>query len=382
MRAKDAVAARLMKPIEVKSVQAIPVGLPLKKPIKMAKVEIRVADSMLVRIESKDGIVGWGEAAAAPTMSGDTLPAMSAAIADHLAPLLVGKDARDRAALVRQMAMAMYGNTGAKSAVEMALADLVGRSLNVPFTDLYGGALRRQVKPMWLVGNATPEMDVDDVKARMKEGFRFFKLKVGTKPVDKEIAIANAVREVAGSDVMLCADANTGYDFASADRYLSGVAAKAGLTFLEQPLRPEDMAGLRRLCQRHSIALGADEGIHSLGDIEEHAAAGIGGLSLKLIKFGGLTALLKAAGLCERLGLDMNLAGKMSESGLGGAAIAHIACMLPSANWGISLTHMYLADDIVRDPLRIVDGWVTPPVGPGLGVDVDEAAVQRLRVKA
>ncbi len=380
MRTLDAVAARLMKAIEIKSVEAIPVGLPLKKPIKMARVEIRVSDSMLVRIESKDGIVGWGEAAAAPTMSGDTLPAMAAAIKDHLAPLLIGKDARDRAALVRRLAIAMYGNTGAKSALEMALADLVGRTLNVPFADLYGGALRCQVKPMWLVGTPTPEEDVLDVQARIKEGFRFFKLKVGVKPVDKEINTALTVREAVGPDIMLCADANTGYDFAAADRYLTGVA-KANLSFLEQPLRPEDMAGLTRLCQRHSIALGADEGIHSLGDIEEHAAAGIGGLSLKLIKFGGLTALLKAGSLCEQRGLDMNLACKMSESGLGGAAIAHIGCMLPSADWGISLTHMYLADDIVRDPLRIVDGWVTPPVGPGIGVEVDEAAVQRLRVK-
>jgi muconate cycloisomerase len=381
MRAQDAVTARLMKPIEIKSVEAIPVGLPLKKPIKMARVEISVSDTMIVRIEAKDGTVGWGEAAAAPTMSGDTLPAMRAAI-EHMTPILVGKDARDRAALVRELAISMYGNTGAKSALEMALADLVGRTLNVPFSDLYGGALRRQVKPMWLVGNATPELDIEDVKARMKEGFRFFKLKVGTKSVDKEIAIANAVREVAGPDVMLCADANTGYDFASADKYLRGVADKVNLSFLEQPLRPDDMAGLTRLCQRHTISMGADEGIHGLGDIEEHAAAGIGGLSLKLIKFGGLTALLKAADLCERMSLDMNLAGKMSESGLGGAAIAHIGCMLPSANWGISLTHMYLADDIVKDPLKIVDGWVTPPGGPGLGVDVDEAAVKRLRVKA
>ena len=306
---------------------------------------------------------------------------MNAAVRDHLGPLLVGKDARDRALLIREMAMAMYGNTGAKSACEMALADLVGRTLNVPFSDLYGGALRRKVKPMWLVGNATPELDIEDVQARMKEGFRFFKLKVGTKSVEKEIHIANAVRQAAGPDVMLCADANTGYDFASADKYLRGVADKVNLSFLEQPLRPEDMAGLRRLCQRHTIALGADEGIHSLEDLQEHAEAGIGGCSLKLIKFGGLTALMKAAGLCEQLGLDMNLAGKMSESGLGGAAIAHIGCMLPSADWGISLTHMYLAEDVVKDPLKIVDGWVTPPVGPGLGVEVDEAMVAKLRVK-
>ena len=91
-----AIATRLARPIRIKAVEAIPVGLPLTKPMKMAGVEIRTADNLVVRIEAEDGTCGWGEAASAPTMTGDTLPAMVAAVRDVLAPIVKGQDARAR----------------------------------------------------------------------------------------------------------------------------------------------------------------------------------------------------------------------------------------------------------------------------------------------
>ncbi len=96
----------------------------------MSGVTIATAENVLVRIEAEDGTVGWGEAASAPTMTGDTLGGLVAAVRDHLAPLLVGQDALARADLKRIMARALVGNTGAHSAVEMALLDLAGRVLD------------------------------------------------------------------------------------------------------------------------------------------------------------------------------------------------------------------------------------------------------------
>ena len=366
--------------IKIRSVAAIPVALPLAKPMKMAGIEIRNAENLLVRIEAGDGTVGWGESASAPTMTGDTLPAMVAAVRDHLAPLLVGQDARERARLVRRMGHALHANTGARSAVEVALADLVGRSLGVSFSDLHGGAVRDAVQPMWLVGNARAEDDIAEAKARMKDGYAFFKLKVGVKPVADEIAAALAIRKAVGADVILCADANGGFDFPRASRYLAGVS-DAGLAFLEQPLPPENLAGLARLARSQPIPLGADEGIHSLADVEAHATAGAGGLSLKLIKLAGPSATLAAAMLAEHRGLSINVAAKVAESSLGSAATLNMACLAPSADWGISLTHVYLAEDIARPALRIADGKVRLPAGPGLGLEVDEAQVERFRVK-
>ena len=113
----------------IRRVDAIPVALPLEKPVKMAGVTIAHAHNVLVRIAAADGAVGWGEAASAPTMTGDTLGGLVAAVRDHLAPLLIGQDAWARPALMRQLKAALIGNSGAHSAVEMALLDLDRKSV-------------------------------------------------------------------------------------------------------------------------------------------------------------------------------------------------------------------------------------------------------------
>jgi muconate cycloisomerase len=331
-----------------------------------------------VRIEAADGTTGWGEAASAPTMTGDTLGGLVAAVR-HLAPLLIGHDAWTRPQLMARLRRALVGNTGAHSAIEMALLDLAGRATGVPLADLIGGAVRKAVAPMWLVGNATPEQDAAEAEARLREGFRFFKLKVAVKPLDQDVAATHAMRSALGPDIPLCADANCGFTAEAAGRYLEATR-EAGLLFLEQPLAPDDLAGLAGLTRASHVPIGADEGIHSLADVEAHARVGTGGLSLKLIKLGGSTAALEAAKLCERLGLKVNVAAKIAESSIGTAAAVHLACSVPSVDWGVSLTHFYLAEDVVKSPLTLGDGIVTVPSGPGLGVDVDEGRVARFQV--
>jgi muconate cycloisomerase len=367
-------------PLAIRRVDAIPVALPLAKPVTMAAETVTHARNVLVRIEAEDGTVGWGEAASAPTMTGDTIAGLVAAVREHLAPRLIGEDAWMRPALMKRLKVALYGNTGAHSAVEMALLDLAGRSAGVPVIDLVGGAVRREVAPMWLVGNATPDQDVAEVEARRRAGIRFFKLKVAVKPLDAEIATAIAVRKALGPALPVCADANCGFSHDGARRYLAATE-EAGLLFLEQPFESDDMKGLTALAHAAPIAIGADEGIHSLRDIEAHAAAGAGGVSLKLIKLGGFGAALAAGTLCKRLGLAVNIAAKMSESSLASAATVHLACAVENIGWGVSLTHFYLAEDIVRRPLAMANGLVALPLGAGLGVDIDEAAVARLRAE-
>src|SRR5437764_6234757 len=98
-------------PLIIRRVNAIPVALPLKTPMKMSGVTIATAENLLVRIEAADGTVGWGEAASAPTMTGDTLGGLLAAVRDHLAPLLIGQDAWERPALTATLRRTLMGNT-------------------------------------------------------------------------------------------------------------------------------------------------------------------------------------------------------------------------------------------------------------------------------
>jgi muconate cycloisomerase len=368
------------EPQIIRRVDAIPVALPLKKPMAMAGVTISRAFNILVRIEAADGTVGWGEAASAPTMTGDTLDGLVAAVRDHLGPRLIGEDAWMHGAIRRKLKHALYGNPGAHSAIEMALLDLAGRAAGLPLVDLIGGAERSAVAPMWLLGNPTPEQDIAEVHAKRAEGFGFFKLKIGTKPVEAEITSTLRLRETFGPAMPLCADANCGLGFAEARRYLEGTR-DAGLMFVEQPLAHDDLGALARLTGLSSTPIGADEGIHSLADIEAHERCGAGGVSLKLIKLGGLSAAVEAAQRCERLGLAVNIAAKIAESSIASAAAIHLACAAPTVDWGVSLTHFYLAEDLVRTAPSIGAGLVALPTGPGLGIAVDEAAVERFRVR-
>jgi muconate cycloisomerase len=375
-RASDS-AARL--PLVITRVDAIPVALPLKKPMQMAGDTITHASNIVVRIEAADGTVGWGEAASAPTMTGDTLGGLVAAVRDHLAPLLLGSDAWDRPELVARLRSALIGNTGAHSAIEMALLDLAGRQAGLPVADLIGGACRNAVAPMWLLGNDSPEADAAEAAAKVREGISFLKLKVAAKSLAQDIAATHAVRAAIGPQATLCADANCGFTLDAARRY-ADATRQAALLFLEQPLAAADLAGLATLARTSPVPIGADEGIHALHDIEAHAERGAGGVSLKLIKLGGFSAALAAARLCDRLGLHINVAAKVAESSIASAAAIHLACTLPRIAWGVSLTHIYLAEDLVRRPPQQSGGSMALPAGPGLGVEVDEARIARFRV--
>jgi len=368
--------AGLHRPLMIRRIDAIPVALPLKSPMKMADITITKAENLLVRIESADGLVGWGEAPSAPTMTGDTLGGLVAAVRDHLAPQLIGKDANaDHRA---QLQRSLVGNSGAHSAVEMALLDLLGRVTGKRLIDLVGRPLRQRVSPMWLLGNATVEADIAEAQAKRAEGFNFFKLKIGVKPIAEEIAAAHAIRK-ALPDAALCADANCGLTLAAARRYAERTR-DAKLAFIEQPLPVGDVAGLKVLARAIKTPIGMDESIHSLSDIDAVRRAGAKGVSLKLIKLGGFREAFAAGKLCRKLGLKINVAAKIAESSIGTAAAVHLACAVPNVDWGVSLTNMYFAADIVTAPIALKDGVVALPTGHGLGVEVDESAVARFRV--
>ena len=369
----------LHEPLIVRRIEAIPVALPLNSPMKMAGVTIEKAENLLVRVEAASGAVGWGEAPSAPTMTGDTLGGLVAAVRDHLGPLLIGKDVRPQHDHRPLLQRALTGNSGAHSALEMALFDLAGHAAGKRVIDLLvARPARRTVAPMWLLGNATPREDIAEAQAKTREGIGFFKLKIGVKPLGQEIAAAHAIR-AALPDATLCADANCGLTLAAARRYAAGTRADR-LAFIEQPLPADDLAGLKALARATRTPIGLDESIQSRADIEAARRAGAKGVSLKLIKLGGLREAVAAARLCRKLGLKINVAAKIAESSIGTAAAVHLACAVPNVDWGVSLTNLYLADDIVRAPIALRDGAVALPEGDGLGVEVDERAVARFRV--
>jgi muconate cycloisomerase len=361
-------------------VDAIPVSLPLKKPVLMGGGQKFVdSDSLLVRIEAENGVVGWGEASSAPTFTGETLSGMYRMVQTVLAPLLIGRDALQRAMLERRLSDAIPDNTGAKAACNMALYDLLGLHLGVSVADLLGGDARDRLPVMRLLANPTVEEDIREAKAKAAEGFDLFKLKAGVKPIAEEVALMRALRD-ALPEARFCADANTGMTKAAAYEYVAA-AAETNLLFLEQPFADDDLEGTVALARASAVPLCADESAHSVAHILAwHRAGAIGGANLKCIKFSGIAGVMRAALVCDALGLKVNLASKTGESSIGTAALVHLGYCVPNLEWGITPSTPSLAADLVHEPLLPSRGSMARPRGPGLGVRVDEAAVEKFRV--
>ena len=367
--------------MKIKRIEPIAISLPLKKPIKMAGVELRKADNVIVRLETDRGIVGWGEAASAPSMTGETVESMVAAIR-YLAPYLEGVALDNIAGIAEKMDRALYGNQAAKSAIEIALHDALGKSLSKPVFELLGGQRRSRVPMLRMIAASDAQADVAEAQRSKAEGYVAFKIKVGTGAPQRDAQRTRQVCEALGTGLLISADANQGWTPDEAVQYVRAVDG-SGLDFFEQPVMGHDLEGMARVVAASGIAIGFDEGLHRLEDLRRHHEARAGhGASLKTIKLGGLRPVFEAAQLCKELDLKVNLAGKMAESGIATAAVLHLAAAVPTLDWGVSPTSPYLAEDILAKPLEFSRGHAHVPSGVGLGVEVDEERVRRFAVKA
>jgi muconate cycloisomerase len=359
----------------IERVEAIAVSLPVVKPLRMAFEEVRRAENVVVRVQSDAGTVGWGEAASAPAMTGETVESMTAAVR-HLAPRLQGERFGDIGAVLSRAGRYLYGNAAARSAIDMALHDLVGRTLGQPVYELLGGKRRTRIALLRMIGSGTLAGDVDEARRCRGEGYVAYKVKVGIAEPLADAARTRAVCEALGPGVLICADANQGWSVEEATAYVKAVA-DTPLAFFEQPVAAHDIDGMAAVARASRIPIGADEGLHSIEDLRRHHSAGAAcGGSLKTIKLGGVRAVYDAARLCAELGMHVNLACKLAESSIAAAAMLHLAAAIPAVDWGVSLSNQYLAADLVKEKLPVREGHLDVPQGPGLGIEVDEARVR------
>jgi L-alanine-DL-glutamate epimerase-like enolase superfamily enzyme len=365
--------------MHIASITPLPVSLPMQKPVIMAGEEVRRADNMLVRIVADDGRLGWGEAASAPTMTGDTLESLVAAV-QHLAPALTGRDPRDLDGAFAAMHGRLYGNNGAKAAIEIALMDLAAQDAQCPLHALLGKQRRTRMPLLGVIGGGDSAGDLQDAVTKKADGFTAFKIKVGVDTPAQDAARTRAICEVLGREGVISADANQGFSRDEALAYVRALAG-SGLTFFEQPLDAHDLDGMAEVAAATSIALGADEGIHSLADIRaHHARRAARGVSLKAIKLGGVRALVEAGRLCAELAMAVNISCKTGETSIACAAALHAASVIPALDWALTLTHTGLAADVTRTPIPTARGHVETLQQIGLGLEVDEDLVERHRV--
>jgi len=364
---------------KIAKIEYFGVGLPLKTPIKMSSVVIDVAENIIVRVEDTDGTVGWGEATEAPTMNGETLGGMLGAVR-FMKPLLEGYEVTDPSHIHGFLDEELYGNHGAKSALEIALLDIAGKRLGQPLYEILGGKVRDEAPILTMLAGGSKETEAANAKMQADEGFVAFKVKIGALTPEEDLDRSHAARDVLGRDVRISADANQGYTRDEALTFSKG-AAGAGLDFMEQLVDYRDLEGMAACVQASDVPLGADEGFHSMNDIQAHKDRGAAhGGSLKTIKLGGAFPVVEAAKLMDALSMHVNLAGKVADSSIASAAISHLALCLPQVDWDTSITNQYLAEDLVDDPITISSGVVRLSDRPGLGVEPSETLLAKYKL--
>ena len=237
--------------MKIKAIEPLAVILPMKKPVQMAGETVTQAENVFVRIESDTGALGWGEAAAAPTMTGETMVSMMAAI-ELLRPKLLGRAAYDFPGTAAAMDAQLYGNSGAKAAIDMALHDLVGRASGRPVYALFGGKQRSRMPVLAVIGSEDAAADLREAQARWNAGYRAFKIKVGLGSPEADavrtMMLCRALKGLAqgGEPCLVSADANQGFSVDGALTFVRGIG-DCGLDFFEQPVSAHDLDGMSRI---------------------------------------------------------------------------------------------------------------------------------------
>jgi len=232
-----------------------------------------------------------------------------------------------------------------------------------------------------VIGGGHLEGDLRDAASKKSDGVTAYKIKVGIDTPENDAVRTREICKVLGDGMLISADANQGYSVDQALTYVRAVNG-SGLDFFEQPVAAEALVGMAKVAAATDIAIGADEGIHSLDDIRRHHdSKAARGVSLKAIKLGGIGAVTKAGELCDRLGMSVNISCKTGESSVACVAALHVASVIPNIGWALTLTHLGLAEDIAKSPLPTGKGFAESLDRPGLGIEVDEDRVSRHRVQ-
>jgi L-Ala-D/L-Glu epimerase len=364
--------------VKITLVEAVPFAIPYNKPLRFASGEVHVAEHVLVRVHTDDGVVGVAEAPARPFTYGETRSSIVAVIDQLFAPQLLGLSVFDREAIRGRLARTV-GNPAAKAAVDMAVWDAIGRTLDRPVTSLLGGFTDR-MRVAHMLGFADPaEMVAEAQRVRDTYGITTFKVKVGRDPYRLDVAVCQALREGLGDEVELYIDGNRGWTASDAARALDEMS-DLGLTLAEELSPADDVLGRRWLVARTTIPFVADESVPTPADVTREVLGGSAtAISIKTART-GFTDSTRVHHLCEGLGLEV-VVGNQIDGQIGtvcsvafGAAFA-----LTSKRPGELSNFLDMSDDLLTEPLVITDGTLAVREGAGLGIDIDPEKLTRYR---
>jgi D-galactarolactone cycloisomerase len=338
--------------------------------------------AVVVRVETDAGIVGIGESHA------PAAPQVAVAIIEHLlAPAVIGEDPRTVDVLWEKMysTMRLRGHstgfmTEAMAGIDIALWDIFGKSVGLPIYQLLGGGYANRIKAYASgVPGRTTEEQTDNAKRFVYEqGFTAIKGSTGRKSLEVEIAAMAALAAAIGDDAHLLVDGHGAYDAYTA-MTLGRQLQALGVYWFEDPLMPEDDAGYKMLADCLDMAIAAGETECNRYQFRDRLAARAVDIILPdVCRAGGISEGLKIARLADIHGTPWAAHVSMGTP-IHIAAALHLAAATPNCLICECPTHENpIGNTLLRAPIVCQDGYFQVPEDPGLGIELDEAALERV----
>ncbi len=331
----------------------------------------------LVRVDTDEGIYGLGSASG----NGELIEVIVARV---LKPLLLGMDPTDIDAVWDKAYVRgghkEFGTRGvgvvALSGVDIALWDILGKARGEPLYQLLGGRRRDKV-PVYATAlyPEEPAKVAKRARAFAEQGFHGVKIKVGFD-LDQDIRIVRAVRAELGKDFVVMTDANQGYRVDVALK-ASDAFADCGAFWLEEPLFVEDIEGHALLREKGRTPIAVGENLNMLYGFENFIARGaVDFIQPDVARAGGITEIRKIAALAGRHRVPVSF--HTWGDGVALAASVHLSAAIENCIvMELDYTYNPLREELLREPFRVKDGFLLPPEKPGLGIELDQSALER-----
>jgi len=349
-------------------------SVPLHTPFVTALRRTETTDTVVVTVTDSDGRTGWGEAPQVWQVTGESLAGATACIESMLAPAVTGRPLEDRDDLTAAAALvqrAVARNFGAKAAVDAALHDLLAQAEGTSVAALLSArpdGIREVLTTDVTLSAGAADALADTARARVADGFRTLKMKVGTD-ASTDVQRVAAVRDAVGPDIAIRLDANQGWTREEAVQVIRALeVADLGVEFVEQPVVADDVEGLAWVRERVGLAVMADESCYGPYDLERIIRLGAADLvNVKLAKCGSLSVGRDMLRRAHDVGLR-TIVGSMMESHVGlGAAAALVAAEPTTEVSDLDAAWWSVASPVVGG-IAYSGNEIRVPMADGLGI--------------